>query len=299
MQQNQEHFTQMCSDPNRLELRDQQNNWLATLTLGAYTVTLAGPERTFSEQTASVTHAVWVRTLPAPFAGQLESDWLFKVLQANAEKIPDVLAIAMQYIRGAPKIFEGDLQIAGDARYGPMKNGKRQERSDFNDYLGVDWNYPDESPSVDKAEKDELHCLDCSGYIRMIWGYRHNLPNSGYEDTLPLSRKIKTDHSTLPRRAKQLYEGAPGIIIIPNTGVQVTDFSGLSIGDLVFFDADLDDGPAIDHVGMYLGVDAGGHHRFISSRKGRNGPTLSDFKGKSILDGTDKYARTFRAIRRL
>jgi hypothetical protein len=50
---------------------------------------------------------------------------------------------------------------------------------------------------------------------------------------------------------------------------------------------------------MYLGLDAGDHQRFISSRKGANGPTMGDFKGKSILDGTGLYARAFRAVRRL
>jgi hypothetical protein len=299
MLQNQEQLAQARFASGRLELKDSQSNWLATFTLGSYTVTLAGPERTFTELTASVTHSVWVRTLPAPFTGQLESDWLCKALQANADGIPDILAVATQYIRDAPAMLEGELQIAGDARYGPTINGKRQEGSDFNDYLGVDWNYHDESPSVDHAESHQLHCLDCSGYIRMIWGYRHSLPNGCYADTLPLSREIKVDHSTLPRRAWQMYEGAPGTRVVPNTGEQVTDFSKLDIGDLVFFDADSDDGSAIDHVGMYLGVDAEGQHRFISSRKGRNGPTLSDVQGKSILDGTGLYAKAFRAVRRL
>ena len=59
---------------------------------------------------------------------------------------------------------------------------------------------------------------------------------------------------------------------------QVKDFSSVRIGDLLFFDADPDDGTRIDHVGMYLGLDAGNHHRFISSRKGANGPTLGDYK---------------------
>ena len=88
-------------------------------------------------------------------------------------------------------------------------------------------------------------------------------------------------------------------MIVSNTKVQVKDFSQIGIGDLVFFDADESDGTRIDHIGMYLGLDAGKHHRFISSRKGANGPTLGDYKGKSILDGTGLYARAFRAIRRL
>ena len=58
-------------------------------------------------------------------------------------------------------------------------------------------------------------------------------------------------------------------------------------------------GPRIDHVGMYLGQDGARHHRFISSRKGADGPTLGDYKGKSILDGTGLFAKAFRAVRRL
>jgi hypothetical protein len=96
-----------------------------------------------------------------------------------------------------------------------------------------------------------------------------------------------------------MYDAAPGLVIVPNKKVQVKDFSRIGIGDLVFFDADEGDGTQIDHVGMYLGLDTGNHHRFISSRKGANGPTLGDFRGKSILDGTGLYARTFRAVRRL
>jgi cell wall-associated NlpC family hydrolase len=117
--------------------------------------------------------------------------------------------------------------------------------------------------------------------------------------TLPLCLEPQESHSAIPRRAFQIYEAAPGVLIIPNTGVQVDDFSPLGIGDLVFFDADPNDGTLIDHVGMYLGRDAGNHHRFLSSRKTPNGPTLGDLHGKSILDGRGLYATSFRAVRRL
>jgi hypothetical protein len=50
---------------------------------------------------------------------------------------------------------------------------------------------------------------------------------------------------------------------------------------------------------MYLGRDSREHYRFISSRKRANGPTMGDLGGKSILDGTNLYARTFRAVRRV
>lgn len=88
-------------------------------------------------------------------------------------------------------------------------------------------------------------------------------------------------------------------MIVRNTHVQAKDFSQIGIGDLVFFDADESEGTQIDHVGMYLGLDSENHYRFISSRKEANGPTLCDHRGKSNLDGTGLYARSFRAVRRL
>jgi NlpC/P60 family len=286
------------ANPDRTEVRDSKKKWLAMLTDGAYTVTLTGPRRTFAEPAAadSVTHTIWVRTLPRPFDGSVDTTWLTDALKANEKRFPDVLAIAMQYIARKPAIFEGTLQIAGDAAYGPLKNGEREEGSDFNDYLGIKWVYP---KTVDKPEQRQLHCLDCSGYVRMVWGYRHHLPGRSYADTVPLALNPLKSRSAIPRRSFEIYEAAPGVITIPDTGLQVNDFSQIGIGDLVLFDADESDGTRIDHVGMYLGLDAGDHHRFISSRKGANGPTLGDYKGKSILDGTGLYARSFRAVRRL
>ena len=284
--------------PDRAEVKDSTDNWLATLTDGAYTVTLTGPVRTFTEPTVAhpVTHGVWVRTLPAPFDGNLDSAWLKSALKANTQAVPDVAAIAMQYVDGAPVIFEDGFQIAGDGSYGPLKNGEREEGSDFNDYLGIEWVYPEQ---VDKPEKRQLHCLDCSGFIRMVWGYRRHFSGNNYPDTIPLCLKPQKSHRAIPRRAFEICNAAPGVVIVPDTKVQIKDFSLLGVGDLVFFDADESDGTQIDHVGIYLGLDAGNHHRFISSRKGANGPTLGDYKGKSILDGTGLYARAFRAVRRL
>src|SRR5262249_28314138 len=105
-------------------------------------------------------------------------------------------------------------------------------------------------------------------------------------------------HDAIPRSSFEIYEAAPGVIIVGNVGTQVKDFSSVRIGDILFFDADPGDGTRIDHVGMYLGLDAGNHHRFISSRKGANGPTLGDYKGKSLIDGTGLYATSFRAVSR-
>jgi NlpC/P60 family len=278
-----------------LVLRDPQGRWLATLTRGARTVISAGPCRTFSEDAVRVTHTTWVRALPAPFYGTIDRAWLRRALAANTARHPDLLALGMQYVRDAPAQHEAGVQIAGDAAYGPLVDGKRQEGSDFNDYLGVPWTYAD--GSVDAAEPPQFQCLDCSGFVRMLWGFRRHAPNTA--PVLALSRTSSADGSALPRRAVQMAARAPGVLIERNRGVQLRDLSRLAIGDLVLFDADDHDGTAIDHVGLYLGVDNEGHHRFLSSRKGANGPTLADVRGKSVLDGKELYARSLRAVRRL
>ena len=290
--------------PDRIRVTEK-GAWVATFTMGCYTVTLAGPKRKFSEKyrsdgatrTVTVSHSTWVRAAPGPVDATIDERWLRCALAANRAGTPDALAIAMQYIKGAPPILLGDLQIAGDASYGPvLPDGSRDEGSDFNDYLGLRWLYPDDEP--DRPEASQHRCLDCSGYIRMVWGYRHQLPDAGYPDTIPLSR-LPYSNTTLPRRSFELYEGGTGIILIEDAGTRPTDLDVLDAGDLVFFDADREDGARLDHVGMYLGMDASGAHRFISSRKTANGPTLADAGGRSALNGTGTYPRGFRGARRV
>lgn len=283
-----------------VDVYDAESHWIASFTPGASSVVLAGPARTFTERTAPkpVTHSFWVRTLPSPFAGTVDEAWLTAALAANQAGVPDIFAIAMDYIEGAPAMFDGALQIAGDADYGPLlPDGTREEGSDFNDYLGVTWAYA--GGKTDAPEPDQIGALDCSGYMRMVWGFRHSFPGSGYAASIPLCLSPLADQSALPRRSFEICASAPGVLVIPNTGKQVTNFAALMPGDLVFFDASTNDGTQIDHVGLYLGVDAAGKHRFLSSRKSINGPTLGDYAGASILEGTGLYARSFRAARRL
>ena len=273
------------------EVRNSSNQLLATYTQGCYTVTLAGSSRTFSEPSstaATVTHSTWVRVLPAPFNGTVDQTWLTARL---ADTSPDVLKIGMQYIAKAPAIKSGNVQIAGDASYGPLQaDGTRQEGSDFNDYLGAKWTYP---TGTDAPETDQFRCLDCSGMVRMIYGYRGNIPMI-----------LDPDGLRLPRRSFQIYASAPGKQVIVNTGVQATDLSKLRIGDLVFFDADTGDGTQLDHVGVSLGLDSAGASRFLSSRKSIDGPTMGDkapngINTYSYLNGTGYYAKAFRCSRRL
>lgn len=262
------------------------SGWLATYTLGARTVTLRGPQRVLREPgvAATVTTSVYVRLLPQPFAGAVDRTWLDRAL---ADTSPDVLAVALQYVAQSPAAYDASgLQYAGDASYGPLQpDGTRAEGSDFNDYLGVTWSYPS---GPDRPEADQLHSLDCSGFVRMVYGYREGFP-----------LELDPDGSALPRRAVQMAASAPGPVVIPDTGGQATDLAPLRPGDLVFFDASSDDGTDIDHAGIYLGRDDAGRARFISSRKTPDGPTMGDVNSLSVLSGTGFYARAFREARRL
>lgn len=143
-------------------------------------------------------------------------------------------------------------------------------------------------------------CPDCSGFIRIVYGYRHHVDRK-YTDTIPLCLDPRPTRDAVLRRSFQIAESAPpGIVVIEDEGTQA-DPCALEIGNLVFFEADAagEEAGRLDHVGLYLGADTGGHHRFFSSRKGADGPTFGDIRGKSILDGSGLYARAFRAARRL
>jgi hypothetical protein len=275
------------SNPFRTVVKDSDGHWLATFTNESRTVTLLGPSRTFAEPQSTgstITHNTWVRVLPQPFAGKVDQAWLRRELTDNS---PDILAIAMQYIDKARPIHSGDLTIAGDASYGPLENDKRKEGSDFNDYLGITQKY---GTVADAPEPLQKGSMDCSGYMRMVWGYRAGLPLDGPNSV--------ASSAAIPRRAFQIQAAAPGIVLVPDTQKQATEFKYLNIGDIVFFDANANDGRQIDHNGMYMGRDSRGHYRFISSRKTADGPTLGDIGGVSILDGHGLYAKSFRSIRR-
>nr|MBA2556149.1 hypothetical protein [Chloroflexota bacterium] len=53
------------------------------------------------------------------------------------------------------------------------------------------------------------------------------------------------------------------------------------------------DGRAIDHDGIYVGLDGAGHARFVSSRRTADGPTIGDAGGASVLDGSGYWAEAF------
>ena len=297
-------------DPARVELRHKflkDTIRIATFTLHCHTVATLGPSRTFRQSNAQpVTHTMWIRTLREPFAGTVDPDWLAVALEANFQEADDVLAIAMQYLKGVPPVYDGRMQIGGDAGYGPLptRDGLREEGADFNDNLGIPWPYPG-TKKTDKPEARQQGCLDCSVYMRMIWGFRSHLPCSAFRSGVPLS--IESDGgATMPRRADDIASSAPGILLGPTAQARPSPavLDKLQAGDLVFFNMDAkDDTPGqeqLDHVGMYLGLDSQGLRRFIHSPKSANGPTMGDGPNSpSILDGNGLYAEQLRVIRRL
>ncbi|MGW3109324.1 NlpC/P60 family protein [Streptomyces sp. NPDC001100] len=290
------------SAPDRTVVRGSDGGTLATFTDGARTAVLTGRTRTFSERRtteAKVTTDAWVRLLPHTWQQGMEksawfTSWFGKTL---GDTSPDVFAVAFQYSSaGAPdKHNADDVRYAGTAHFGP-RNSKvtnpldfayYDEKSDFYDYLGVPWDFDGTRVQPEQAR---YGCVDCSGFQRLVWGYRMGLP----------MHNTNTKGTGLPRRAYAIAAYGPGQVVIPHTGTkQATDLSILQPGDLVFFAIIKDRPDFIDHVGIYMGLDDNGRHRFYSSRSAANGPTMGDLSGHALLDGTDFYARGFRSARRL
>ncbi|PSM30854.1 DNRLRE domain-containing protein [Haliangium sp. UPWRP_2] len=270
------------TSPARTEVTDA-SGWVATYTDASYTVTHRGTSRTFSEPlapetggTQTVTHSVYIRVLTAPWPAQaLPSDAEIAALLAN--NAPDVLAIGMQYVNGALDVYQGNLRIAGNANYG-LAIG-----SDFNDYLGVAWDYG-AFGGVDPPETSEYGQLDCSGFMRMIFGYRSGVP---------LTKDYQPGRA-IPRSSDEMCDPRIGVgtTLIADTGTRPADapatYAKLNVGDVVCFDATDPDG-VIDHVGIFLGVDGDGKHRILNSRNSLNGPTMKDSASgtsASALEGT-------------
>ena len=282
----------------------RNRTWVATFTTDSRTVTMSGDYRSFTENNLSVEHNTWVRLLSAPFTGTVDTGWVGARLAENVTNpnTPDILAISMEYTN------DGNL----DAKYGP--DGTLDEGSDWSDYLGVDHQYVNHwSWSLQKytnwthvADADRLGALDCSGFIRMVFGYRGGI-------TMMYNPDPNNPTSLFPRRSYQMWDSCIGKKVM--TGYQFgannasTLLANVRIGDLVFFNADTSTTTEkwrIDHVGMYLGEDEHGDMRFIHSRRTDNrGPSFNhDGTGKSILndDGTNNwlyYAKSLVGARRL
>jgi cell wall-associated NlpC family hydrolase len=295
---------------------------VATFTDNAYTVVMQGanssdvgaPSRTFnSSDSPSITHRYWVRTLSSRFTttGWTETqmrDWLRLARNVNCRGHQDILSISFEYDEGSTNSYNSSGKlIASDAGY--------QFSCDFHDYLGDSWTSTD--GYTRSPDSTCLGDLDCSGYVRLVYGYRNNFTEASYYADLPLSVST-TDGSAVPRESHNMFQYGPGYALIGyragstvSSGVcngtpTSTELSRLLPGDLVFFDLDQTCGStfsAINHVGIFVGVDANGGYRFISSRNSYDGPTIkSGTNGWSIFNGGQSStwgAVRFRAARRL
>jgi cell wall-associated NlpC family hydrolase len=229
------------------------------------------------------------------------SAWLDAARAENcATGTPDILAIAFEYIEGAPK----------DAAY--------EFGADFHDYLGVDWYPPD--GDVVAADPAQLGKLDCSGFIRLVFGERTNFVHDGASAKIPLSVERA---GAIPRTSRDQYRSGPGKILVPfrteppgaapfHGEPTAKELDAIEVGDLVFFDTSCEyevttpscgaDWTTISHIGLYVGQDALGDRRFLSSRIVADGPTAANAGGFSIFNPTHGLSRSypmwFRAARR-
>lgn len=276
------------TNPSRTLLADSGGQLVAVLTTGARTVLFKGPERTFTESattTAKIVTKDWVRIAPVAFDGTLTQNtaaWLLKQIGNTSE---DLLAVAQQYSPGAPVIKDSDgIAYAGDAGFG-LLTGEERDGADFFEYLGIPWRWADGTTSqIGAAWKNERR-LDCSGFMRLVYGYRSGIP------------LLKGNKGTdgLPRSAWAMADHAPRVVIATAASASEVpaDLSGLQPGDAVFF-ALHDDAPdTISHSGIYLGKDTDGRRRFISSRQTADGPTWGDKGGKGVID-SGTFGRTLR-----
>ncbi|BCJ64900.1 hypothetical protein GCM10009779_61570 [Polymorphospora rubra] len=286
---------QRLQTPDRTAIYTSDGTLVATMTDGARTGHIIGPPRTFEEPRftkAKVHTDVYVHLAPKVWrAGAEQEQWFVDWLEkTRTEKPRDVLETAFQYTYGAsPEKDSSGQQIAGDAAFGPLSDTDpdgRAENSDFYDYLGVSWTFPDKR---EKPAAAHILSLDCSGFVRMVYGYRMGFPLLG----------TNTKGPGLPRRAYAIAAFGPGVQLMENRGTRPRELDRLFPGDMLFFNAGPVQGANIEHMGIYLGVDDRGHHRFISSRSQANGPTMGDLAGESILDGTGYWALRMRTARRV
>ncbi|MER7517159.1 NlpC/P60 family protein [Streptomyces sp. NPDC126499] len=247
-----------------------------------------------------VTHDTWVRVLPEPFDGAWAPAVEQRIRAWAGDTSPDVLAYASMYRPFAPAITDPARQgarVLGEAGYSKADptTGLRKVGADFHEYMGLDWDFPASGEHA-AADPDFKGHLDCSGFVRMVYGHHMGIP-------MVLYRQF--DGHGLPRESKDIAASGPGVKIADGGVGQAPPLDGLRIGDAVFFDTD-EDSDAGGHIGIYLGPDQHGGLRFVSSRKTPNGPTIADVGGRSILNGAprtetsngDLYTHALRVIRR-
>ncbi|WP_425246403.1 NlpC/P60 family protein [Streptomyces sp. NEAU-NA10] len=241
-----------------------------------------------------VTHDTWVRVLPEPFDGTWTAAVEQRIHAWAGDTSPDALTYASMYRPFAPGVTDParqNAQVLGESGYSePLVSGLREVGADFHEYMGLTWTFPSGESVTETPDPKWLKNLDCSGFVRMVYGYHLGVPMGLAEDSV--------QRRYLPRTSKWQAASSPGIVVAQSADAP-PPLDTLRIGDVLFWN-DPDDG-AVSHTGIYMGLDQHGKRRFVSSRKTPNGPTMADVGGKSIVDGTasDLYTDKLRVIRRL
>lgn len=283
--------------PDRTEVRRRADgNVVATLTVGARTAVFAGPQRRFTEPGATsavIDSTSWVRLAPRPWQPKQHLDedtagWLLDQIEDTDPPI-DVLAASMQYLADAPDGKNDDgVRYIGDAGFGYVHTADERDGADFYDYLEIPWKFPDTGRA--KPSKRWDRDLDCSGYLRLIYGYRFGFPL--------LNGPVNTTVDALPRTASNMAAYTRSVLIAAGrTAAQPpTKLAAVQPGDLVFF-ALHEDPNLITHSGIYLGKDQNGGMRFVSSRGTVDGPSFGDVRGNGVIDSGYFGQRLRRVIR--
>lgn len=284
------------SDPGRTVAKSNDGQTVASMTDDARTVVVYGKWRTLAEPQfggPSVDTNAYVYLLPRAWrAGAQKQPWFTTWLQGTIDHPKrDIFGIAKQYFDRAPALTNSEgVRYAGDASFGPANPNDpigRDQLNDFYDYLGTSWKFG--NGKVKQPVKRRYGDVDCSGFVRLVYGYRAGYPLSDDSGDVP---------NGLPRHVKQISTQGTGVTIVPNTGVRPKSFSKLQPGDLLIFDND-PTSPGLDHIAIFMGKDTAGHYRFMSSRSKVNGPTMSDVGGPSYLDSQGLYPSSWRMAIRL
>jgi hypothetical protein len=293
------------SGPDRTVVSTQSGTQVAVLTDDARAVCFSGPTRTFAEPsttTATVTTDDWVRLSPVRWSyGDEQSAWFqswFPDQVGSTE--PDLFGLYSEYSAGAPdKVNSDGVRYAGQAQFGVLTSsggyqnplGDRDDRADFYDYLGTGYDFPD---GVGKPNSEWYGDLDCSGLVRILYGYRMGYP-------MFLGDGSNSNEDTLPRHSWSIAANGPGPFLFGQGSSARPDNGNLELlqpGDVLFF-AEGSVKSEVDHCGIYFGTDQNGNYRFLSSRMGANGPTFGDAAGLSVIGGSGIYSVDFRGARRI
>ncbi|EWM18276.1 NlpC/P60 family protein [Kutzneria sp. 744] len=245
--------------PARTAVLDEHARLVAMFTDGARTAVLGGQSRTFSDPQR--TSAVVTTSSWVRLAPQ---PW-----KAGAEKEAWFRPWLDQELTDrSPDVLAVATQYVTFAHFA--------DGADYSDFLGI-------TVRGVKPRKDHFGDVDSAGYVRLVYGYRLGFP---------------VGDGGLPRTPQEMPKAPLGAAIADNAvGSPQTRFLAQP-GDLLLFSTDGSKG-AVDHVGIYLGVDDAGQQRFIASRGTPDGPSFGDSSGRSVLDDDGPYAAGLWGIRRL